>query len=195
MKINILIVGVGGQGAITTAAVIARAAMMENLNVLTAETHGMAQRGGSVEVHVRLGDVKSPLIPIGSADYVIALEPSEALRYSAYLNENTFVILNDRAIIPHAVSLGIAEYPKLDDIVIALRSITDKVMVVNASEIAEKVGSIRTTNVVVIGMLAKLGLPLSYESIEKAIEDVVPEKFVEMNKKALKAGYDAIRTE
>ncbi|MEM0331318.1 MAG: 2-oxoacid:acceptor oxidoreductase family protein, partial [Archaeoglobaceae archaeon] len=82
MELNILVVGVGGQGALTTAHLIARSAMKAGLNVLVAETHGMAQRGGSVEVHVRIGDVHSPLIPDCGADIVLALEPSEALRYA-----------------------------------------------------------------------------------------------------------------
>ncbi|MCX8172289.1 MAG: 2-oxoacid:acceptor oxidoreductase family protein, partial [Archaeoglobaceae archaeon] len=104
MELNILVVGVGGQGALTTAHLIAHSAMRAGLNVLVAETHGMAQRGGSVEVHVRIGEVSSPLIPELGADVVLALEPSEALRYAKYIKSDTKIILNSRKIIPPSVT-------------------------------------------------------------------------------------------
>ena len=193
MKLNLIIVGVGGQGALTTAAILARAALKSNINVITAETHGMAQRGGSVEVHVRFGDVLSPLIPLCSADVMIALEPSEALRYSNYLNENTVVILNSRPIIPPSVTAGRATYPELETIEKELKKITDKIYVVDASKIAESLGAVQATNVVVIGMLAKLvSLPVSYQTIEEALREVLPEKLHELNLKALNAGYNAV---
>ena len=193
MKLNILIVGVGGQGALTTAAILARAALKSKINVLTAETHGMAQRGGSVEVHVRMGDVFSPLIPLCDADVMIALEPSEALRYSNYLNEDSKIILNSRAIIPPSVTTGRAEYPDLDVIIGELKKITNDVRVVDASSVAEEIGAIQATNVVVIGMLAKLvELPFKYETLEESLKEVLPEKLHEINLKALKAGYNAV---
>jgi len=193
MKLNILIVGVGGQGALTTAAILARAALKSKINVLTAETHGMAQRGGSVEVHVRMGDVFSPLIPLCDADVMIALEPSEALRYSNYLNEDSKIILNSRAIIPPSVTTGRAEYPDLDIIIGELKKITNDVRVVDASSVAEEIGAIQATNVVVIGMLAKLvELPFKYETLEESLKEVLPEKLHEINLKALKAGYNAV---
>lgn len=193
MRLNILIVGVGGQGALTTAAILARAALKSKINVLTAETHGMAQRGGSVEVHVRMGKVFSPLIPLCDADVMIALEPSEALRYSNYLNENSKVILNSKAIIPPSVTTGKAEYPDLDTIINELKKITNDVHVVDASSIAEELGAIQATNVVVIGMLAKLvDLPINYETLEDSLKEVLPEKLHEINLKALNAGYNAV---
>jgi indolepyruvate ferredoxin oxidoreductase beta subunit len=193
-KLNILIVGVGGQGALTTAAIIARAAMKEGLNVLTAETHGMAQRGGSVEVHVRIGDVRSPLIPEGGADIVIALEPSEAIRYSRFLNSSTVILLNSRKIIPPSVSVGIAKYPELHEIVRWLGKVTKRIHVVNASEIAEKAGNVLATNVVVVGMLlGLLNVPLRYESVEEAVKEVLPERIIEMNLQALKMGYESVK--
>ncbi len=191
MKLNILIAGVGGQGALTTAAVIARAAMKSGLNVITAETHGMAQRGGSVEVHVRIGDVKAPLIPEGGADILIALEPSEALRYSKYISENTVVILNTRKIIPPSVTTGQSKYPDLKDIVSEIQNLTKNIKVVNASELAEKIGTILATNIVVIGMLlAYCDIPIKYEDVEKTIQETMPEKVVDLNLKALKIGYE-----
>ncbi len=190
---DIVIVGVGGQGILTSSMILAKAAMKSGLNVVSSEVHGMAQRGGSVEVHVRIGDVLSPLIPPGNADVMIALEPVEALRFSKYLNENSIVILNTRRIVPVTVNLGIADYPNLDTILKKLESVTGKVYPVNASEVAENLGTVQATNVVVLGMLAKLvELPFGYEDLEEAVREVLPPKLHEINLKALKAGYDAI---
>ncbi len=190
MKLNIVIVGVGGQGALTTAYIIARSAMKAGLNVMTAETHGMAQRGGSVEAHVRIGDVKSPTVPIGSADVMIALEPSESLRYSKYLNENSIVILNDKPIIPPTVSVGVSRYPSLEEIIESLKRITKRVYVVKASEIAEEIGNIRVTNVVVVGILLKLlKLPFNYEHVESVLKDIMSGDMLNLNLKALEAGF------
>ncbi|ADC65196.1 indolepyruvate ferredoxin oxidoreductase, beta subunit [Ferroglobus placidus DSM 10642] len=192
MKLDILLVGVGGQGILTTSNILARAALKAGVNVVTAETHGMAQRGGSVEVHVRLGDVYAPLIPVGGADYAISLEPVEILRYTQYLNENTTVILNDRPIVPPSVSAGLGKYPEISEILETLRGITKNVKLVSASKIAEEVaGTIQATNVVVVGMLAKLAdLPFDYEVLEEVVKEFFPEKLVEPNLKALKAGYN-----
>jgi indolepyruvate ferredoxin oxidoreductase beta subunit len=193
-NIDVLLVGVGGQGILTTSGILARAALKSGVNVLTAETHGMAQRGGSVEVHVRMGDVHSPLIPYGSADVVISLELVEAVRYAHYISERTLVILNNRKIVPTTVSAGLAKYPEFDEVISALKEITSNIRVVDATKIAQEVvGNVVATNVVVIGMLAKLvDLPISYESIEETIKEVFPEKLVEANLKALKAGYEAV---
>jgi indolepyruvate ferredoxin oxidoreductase beta subunit len=193
-KLNILLVGVGGQGILTTSGIIARAALRAGVNVVTAETHGMAQRGGSVEVHVRLGDVHSPLIPYAGADVVVSLEPVEAARYAQYLNENTLVILNNRSIVPTTVSAGLATYPNLEEIISNLEKITKNIKVVEASKIASEVaGTVQATNVVVIGMLSKLvDLPIEYSKFEETIMDVFPEKLRDPNLKALKAGYEAV---
>jgi len=189
MELNILVVGVGGQGALTTAHLVARSAAKAGLNVIVAETHGMAQRGGSVEVHVRVGDVMSPLIPDCSADIVLALEPSEALRYAKYLNENTIVILNSRKIIPPSVTVGTARYPSLEEIVENLKKLTAKIHIVNASEIAEKAGDVVTTNVAIVGiMLSLLKLPFSVEHVEEVIRETMEKP--ELNLRALKMGYN-----
>jgi indolepyruvate ferredoxin oxidoreductase beta subunit len=154
----------------------------------------MAQRGGSVEVHVRFGDVHSPLIPYGGADVVVALELVEAVRYAHYLSDKTLVILNNRKIVPTTVSAGLAKYPEFDEVLSALKEVTETVRVVDASKIAQEVvGNVVATNVVVVGMLAKLvDLPVSYESLERAVSEVFPEKLVESNLKALKAGFESV---
>lgn len=189
MELNILIVGVGGQGALTTAHLIARSAMRAGLNVLVAETHGMAQRGGSVETHVRIGDVFSPLIPDCGADIVLALEPVEALRYARYLKESSKIILNSRKMIPPSVTVGIAKYPPIEEIVENLRKITKEIYVVNASEIAEKAGDPVTANVAIVGiMLSLLKLPFKVEHVEEVIKETMGKP--ELNLKALKMGYN-----
>ncbi len=189
---NVLLVGVGGQGILTTSAILARSALKAGVNVVTAETHGMAQRGGSVEVHVRFGEVDSPLIPYGSADIVVSLEPVEILRYTQYLNGGTKIILNTRSIIPPTVSTGIGKYPELEQILQAVEKITNDISVVNASDVAERyAGTVQATNVVVIGMLAKkIELPFSFETIQETIKEFFPERLVEPNLRALKAGYE-----
>ncbi len=190
MKVNVVIVGVGGQGVLTTSHILARAAMLDGFNVVSAETHGMAQRGGSVEVHLRIGDVKAPLCPYGSADYLASLEPVESLRYCHYLNTKSKVIINTRRISPPSVSIGLARYPDLKEIVKTLREFSDNVYLINASDIAEKCGNIQATNVVIAGALIALGLPLRLESVEKVIEDYLPPKLVDLNVKALREGYN-----
>ncbi len=195
MKLNILIVGVGGQGALTTSGIIARAAMKAGLNVVSAETHGMAQRGGSVEVHVRIGDVKSPIIPEGGADVMIALEPSEALRYAKFLNEKSIVILNTRKVIPPSVTAGVGRYPEVDEIISEIRKVSPRVIPVSASELAEKAGNVLATNVVVVGMLlGYFDLPFSVEHVEEVIREVLPDKIVDLNLRALKMGYETAKS-
>lgn len=191
MKVNVLIVGVGGQGVLTTSGILARAGMYEGYNVVSAETHGMAQRGGSVEVHLRIGDVKAPLIPYGNADYVASLEPVEILRYSHYFGDHTIAIVNTRPISPPSVSTGQARYPGIEEIKERIEKFAGRLYFVNASEIAEKqTGTIQATNVVMAGILVGAGLPLNIESVEKAVREVLPEKIVEGNVKALREGFE-----
>ncbi len=189
MKFNVVVVGVGGQGALTTAGIIARAAMRAGHNVVAAETHGMAQRGGSVEVHVRIGNVFSPLVPEGDADLMIALEPVEALRYAKYLSEKSTVLLNTRKVIPPSVISGDARYPELDEIISDLSAIC-RVIPVEAWKLAENLGNVLAANVVVIGMALKCcRVPFNYGDVEWAIRDVMAGKALELNLKALEIGY------
>ncbi|MFN3383568.1 MAG: indolepyruvate oxidoreductase subunit beta [Archaeoglobaceae archaeon] len=188
MKLNILVVGVGGQGALTTAHLIARSAMKAGLNVITAETHGMAQRGGSVEVHVRIGDVHSPLIPDGSADIVLALEPVEALRYARLIGKKTVVILNKNKIVPPSVTTGLGRYPEIDEILEKLRGVAKRVILVPVTDLALEIGDVVVTNVVIVGILLSLmELPFKIEHVEEVVKETM--KNSEMNLKALKIGY------
>ncbi len=190
MEVNILLTGVGGQGILTSSMILARAAMNSGRNVITAETHGMAQRGGSVEVHVRIGDVLSPLIPYGGADYVVSLELSEVLRYAVYYGEKTKAIVNTGKIVPPSVSRGEAKYPDVEEVKDALSWL--EVHFVNASEIAEKAGNVQATNVAILGSFCKVSGVFTLEELERAVKDVLPEKLHEVNLKALRMGYNAI---
>jgi len=189
MQVNILLAGVGGQGILTSAAILARAAMNSDINVITAETHGMAQRGGSVEVHVRMGDVYSPLIPEGSADYLLSLELSEVLRYAKYCHENTVAIVNTGKILPLAVSRGEAKYPDFDEIKKSTSWM--KTIFVDASKIAEEAGNVQATNVAIIGAFCGVCDLFSLKTLEEAVKEVLPEKIHDVNIKALRMGYSA----
>lgn len=193
-RFNVLLVGVGGQGIITSAMIMGEAAVNADINVLGAETHGMAQRGGSVEVHIRMGNVYSPLIPVGGADTVVALEPVEALRFSRYVKEGTKVVLNTRSIVPLSVSMEGLEYPSIEEMTETLEGIGCEVYSFDATAIAERVAKAQATNVVMLGALSKaVELPFDNQSLENGLKQILPEKLQEMNIKALKSGYDAIQ--
>jgi indolepyruvate ferredoxin oxidoreductase beta subunit len=187
---DLIIVGVGGQGILTCSNILAKASMNLGLNVITSEVHGMAQRGGSVEVHVRIGDVLSPLIPLGSAEAMIALEPVEALRKVEYIGKDSLVIVNTKPIIPVSVTLGLASYPDVNEVIEAIKSVAGKVIHLNAFEIAKEAGDVRSANVVMLGAFAKHTELFTLEELEKAVKDVLPEKVHDVNLKALRLGYE-----
>ena len=115
-KISIVLTGVGGQGVITAANILGKAAVNAKANVYASEIHGMAQRGGSVSCTVRMGDIFGPLVASGTADAIISMEPLEALRYIQFANKDTKVVTDINPVIPFTVAVGGEEYPDLDDI-------------------------------------------------------------------------------
>ncbi|NMC76756.1 MAG: indolepyruvate oxidoreductase subunit beta, partial [Candidatus Methanofastidiosa archaeon] len=141
MEFNILICGVGGQGTILASYVLGNAALKEGYKVRLGEIHGMAQRGGSVVSHVRIGDeVYGTVIPTGKADIILAFEPLEALRNISFLKKGGKIILNTERINPISVSLGESDYPPIDEILFNL-SERGKVFHFNATEIAKNIGN------------------------------------------------------
>ena len=112
-KINIILTGVGGQGVITAANILGKAALKEKVNVFVSEVHGMAQRGGSVNCSVRMGEVSGPLVPSGTADVILSTEPIEALRYIPYASIKTKIITDINPVVPFTVSVGLEKYPDL----------------------------------------------------------------------------------
>lgn len=194
MITNVLIAGVGGQGIILLSDVLGRAAIRSGLGVRGSETHGMAQRGGSVVAHVRLGDAKSPLIPRGRAEYLLALEPLEALRYLDYLAEHCQAVISTTPLPPASVHGTVAGYPGVELILQELSRYAE-VHPVDALSLAKRAGSVLTANVVMLGALSALrGFPLKEEILKESIAQRVPPKTVEMNLTAFKLGRRAVRS-
>lgn len=189
MTINCILAGVGGQGTVLASKLIAQAAMNKGLNARTAETIGMAQRGGCVVSHVRIGEeIHSPMISKGNADVIIGFEPAEAVRCLPYLKKNGTVVVCTKAVMPVTASLGNSDYSS-ENMLKYLKDTDFKVIVVNGDEIAEECGSAKILNVALLGAAVEsqtLGLNLN--EIEEAISQRVNQKFIDLNKKALTLG-------
>ncbi len=192
MMINCLLAGVGGQGTVLASKIIAQTAMNKGMMVRTSETIGMSQRGGCVVSHVRIGEeIYSPLIPLKSADVIIGFEPGEAVRYLSYLKENGAVIVSKNAIKPVTDSLAKTNYSG-DDMIKFLREKVNKLVVVDGDAITVECGSPKVLNTALLGAAAAAGvLGFSMEDLEKTVLEKLPEKFTEMNLKALRAGARA----
>ena len=191
---NCILAGVGGQGTVLASKLIAAAAMNKGLFSRTAETIGMAQRGGCVVSHVRIGDeIHSPMIPKGSADVIIGFEPAEAVRCLPYLKEGGTVIVSTKAIKPVTASLS-GDHYNGEEMIDYLKRTVGALYSVDADTICESLGSVKALNVVLLGAAAASGaLSLSVDEIEQAILGRVPERFHSLNKQALRLGAEAIR--
>lgn len=187
MKLDILIVGVGGQGTLLASRVLGEIAVLLGLDCKLNEIHGMSQRGGSVVTHVRMGnEVFSPTILEGSADYIIAFETLEALRWSYYLKEKGKIIVNNQKILPMPVILGKQDYPK--NVVENMKK-THIVLDVNAISIAKEINNPRAVNIILLGVFCALE-NIDIELGLKAILKYVKPQFHESNIIAFKKGYD-----
>ena len=186
MSTNIILCGVGGQGTILASKLIATAAMERNIPVKTAETIGMAQRGGSVFSHVRLGDnVASPLMARGSADLILAFEPAEAVRQLPFLKPNGCVVVSTRPVVPVSAMTGGPAYD-LEGLLAYLRKKVDHLVEVDADQAAADLGSAKCLNVVLLGAAARAGeLGLSVEDLCGALHQRLPEKLWDLNERAL----------
>ncbi|MBQ6490887.1 MAG: indolepyruvate oxidoreductase subunit beta [Atopobiaceae bacterium] len=187
MSSDIILCGVGGQGTILASKLISSAAMGRGLPVKTAETIGMSQRGGSVFSHVRLGEgAACPLIGRGRADLIIAFEPAEAARQLSFLRPGGTLVVSNRPIVPVSATIGGPAYD-LDAIMAYLREqVGEGLVVVDAEAAANDLGSAKCLNVVLLGAAARSGaLGLASGDIRGAIERVVPERFHELNFRAL----------
>ncbi|MDR1797756.1 MAG: indolepyruvate oxidoreductase subunit beta [Clostridiales Family XIII bacterium] len=188
---NVMLVGVGGQGAILTSRILTQGLIRAGFDVKMSEVHGMAQRGGSVSTQVRYGEkVYSPLFGKGAGDVMVAFERMEALRYAAFLKPGGLAVVNDYRITPMSVAAGGASYP--EDAVGAMAE-KFRTVAVKAGDIAVELGNARCMNVVLFGALARaLGLTdLPGVDWEEVVRSVVPEKLVELNLAAYKAGLAA----
>lgn len=187
--INIMIVGVGGQGTLLASRLLGSVMISGGYDVKVSEVHGMSQRGGSVVTYVRAGkSVASPTIEKGEADIILAFEQLEAARWLPYLKPDGKLIVNTQCIDPMPVVTGAAEYPQ--GVLEAIRAAGADVTAIDALKPADEAGSPKAVNVVLIGLLAK-HMQFEKQIWLDAIRDTVPEKFLEMNLKAFELGYQA----
>jgi len=183
---NIIIAGVGGQGVLLTSKIIAETAMEQGYDVKQSEVHGMAQRGGSVISHVRIGDkVYSPIVSEGEADLLIGFEPLETARYIHYLKKDGIVVYSTYRISSITVSIGVEKYP--DDIDQIIKKNANKVYPFDGTKLAVEAGDKRTLNIVLLGAVLKF-LPLDKNIVLKSIENNVKSKALSVNKKAFELG-------
>jgi len=183
---NVMIVGVGGQGSLLASKLLGHLLLSEGYDVKVSEVHGMSQRGGSVVTYVRFGDkVFSPVIDKGQADYIVSFELLEAARYVEYLKTDGHIVVNTQTIDPMPVIIGAADYP--EDLVSKMNDKGFKVDAMDCLSLAEEAGSSKAVNLVLMGKLSTF-FDIPEEKWIKAIEECVPAKFVELNKKAFALG-------
>lgn len=183
---NIMIVGVGGQGTLLASKLLGKILLMKGYDIKVSEVHGMSQRGGSVVTYVRYGDkVYSPVIDKGEADIILSFELLEAARWIEYLKEDGIIITNTQQTNPMPVITGAAEYP--ENLVTKIENTGAKVISFDALTLAEEAGSSKAVNLVLLGKLSEY-FDFTEEEWMNAIEISVPEKFLEINKKAFKLG-------
>ena len=183
---NVMIVGVGGQGSLLASKLLGRLLLNKNYDVKVSEVHGMSQRGGSVVTYVRFGDkVYSPVIDKGQADFIVSFELLEAARWTEYLKPGGKIIANTQKINPMPVIIGAAEYP--EDLAEKMRAAGIDLDAMDALSLAEQAGSSKAVNLVLMGRLSKY---FDFPETEwlAAIEESVPQKFLEMNMKAFQLG-------
>jgi indolepyruvate ferredoxin oxidoreductase beta subunit len=190
--INFLVTGVGGQGALLASNILADVGVRSGYDVKKSEVHGMAQRGGSVNSTVRWGEVVySPLISQGEADYLLALEKLEALRYLEMLRPGGTAVVGDLGILPLSVSSGDDIYPNDEQVRQVLSQVTDDYHLIPSVHLAEELGNARAHNVVLLGALSTFIDDVLPNVWLQSIEERVPKRFVELNKRAFQAGREA----
>jgi len=190
---NFLLVGVGGQGTLLASNVLAQVGVRAGCDVKKAEVHGMAQRGGSVSSHIRWGErVYSPLIGRGEADVLVSFEKLESLRYVNMLRPGGTVIIGETRIPPLSVSSGSETYPDDAEIQRIFAQVTDDLRMVPSVRLAEQIGNVRVSNVVVLGGLSTR-TQVPQETWLEVITELVPAKFVELNRQAFLAGAGETR--
>ena len=186
MTKNIMIVGVGGQGSLLASKLLGHLLLTEGYDVKVSEVHGMSQRGGSVVTYVRFGEkVYSPVIDKGQADFIVSFEKLEAARYVEYLRESGRIVVNTQEIDPMPVITGAAQYP--ENLIEKMENLGISVDALDCLSLAEQAGSSKAVNIVLMGRLSKY-FDIPVEKWQKAIEECVPKKFLELNQKAFMLG-------
>ncbi len=186
MNKNIILCGVGGQGTVLASRLISSAAMARRIPVLSAETIGMAQRGGSVFSHLRMGeDIYSPMIARGEADLILGFEPGEAVRLLPFLKPDGQVVVSSRAVMPVTAALSDTGY-RAEDMLAYLSSHVAHLTVVDAEKALGEVGSPKVLNLILLGAAVRSGaLGLEADDLKDAVRRLIPEKFHELNFRAL----------
>lgn len=194
--VNIAITGVGGQGVLSLAEILAKAALQCGLNVRVGEIHGMAQRGGHVACTVRIGDnAKGPIVDPGSAHLLVGFEPIETLREIQLIRQDGCVLMSSYVQYPVAVSMGQAEYPDHDEIIKNINKYTDKIIEFDALELAAKAGSTRALNMVMLGAIIGTGLiPITEKVAIDVVRQAFPRKFEKINTTATKLGLEQAKS-
>ena len=194
---NMIIAGVGGQGNVLASQILGQMLVTEDYFVTIGETYGLSQRGGSVMSHLRISmkDQFSPLIPKGTCDFVMGLEPTEALRVlQQFGNPNVQLLINTRPIYSMDVIAGNATYPEVDTVLENIHKLSQKVWTINATEIALEMGDPIFSNMVMIGAFSDLELlPVNRPGFQEVIEDVLPAKKLASNLDAFDRGREAIK--
>ncbi|WP_455048834.1 indolepyruvate oxidoreductase subunit beta [Mitsuokella sp.] len=191
MQKNIILTGVGGQGTVLASKLIAAASMNKGLPVMSAETIGMAQKGGSVFSHLRVGEgVRSPMIRRGTADLLLAFEPAEAVRMLPYLKKGGTVVVNSHPIMPVTAALKGTDYNGAE-MVEYLREHTEHVLVIDGQKAAAVIGNPKTLNVIMLGAALESGALdfLTEEDVLQAIRQKVKPAYVALNEKALRYAF------
>ncbi|MCX7843151.1 MAG: indolepyruvate oxidoreductase subunit beta [Clostridia bacterium] len=187
-KLNIMIVGVGGQGTLLASKVLGNVALKMGYDVKASEVHGMAQRGGSVVTYVKFGKkVYSPLIEKGEADLILGFEQLESLRWIEYLKEGGRMLINEQKINPMPVIIGKAKYP--ENIIEKIKDNYSNIITIDALKIARECGNIKTVNIVLLGLMAK-SIDINKDVWIEVIKETVPQKLLEINLKAFEMGYN-----
>ncbi|MCL2440558.1 MAG: indolepyruvate oxidoreductase subunit beta [Treponema sp.] len=190
MKYDVILAGVGGQGVLSVASIIAHAALSEGFEVRQSEVHGMAQRGGMVLSHLRIADknISGDLVPRGGADMIIAMEPLEGLRYLSYLKADGILVTAADSYI------NMPNYPDINDVHASIKRLP-KWRMVQTAALAKEAGLAKTANTVMIGA-ASCFLPIKGQSLEKIITETFKKKdaaTVDANNKAFKLGHSAVK--
>ena len=187
MNKSVMIVGVGGQGSLLASKMLGHVVMQAGYDVKVSEVHGMSQRGGSVVTYVKYSDEKvwSPVVNEGEADLIISFELLEAARWISFLKKDGAVVVNNQEIAPIPVINGTAVYP--ENIAGKLSDLSVNIKLVDALKLAEEAGSAKATNVVLMGAVSNV-LDFPEEMWQKAIDECVPSKFLELNRKAFALG-------
>jgi len=188
---SIIFCGVGGQGILTLGGLTGKAFIMKGYEVRLSEVHGLSQRGGSVVVHLRAGkSVFSPLIPINTADAIVSLEAVETIRYIDYISPNGLILMNKMIIPPSVLNVSL---PEINEIISSIKILGLKIYVIDGLKIIEELKESRILNTAMLGAMCRLKIiPHSLNELEEVIREYFPEKYIDINIRALRKGYESL---